>query len=83
MKVNGCYCCLLCEAVADAGVVHTKNRNSATMLGLVKRQSAFTAVQDLKSRADFELAAFKCLIYYFNLCSCIITSLLCVVCRPS
>jgi len=43
-----------CELVSVAGIVHTKNRETATLLGLVKRQSAFTPVQDIKPRADFE-----------------------------
>jgi len=37
-----------------AGAVHTKSRDTATLLGLVKRQSAFTPVEDLKARSDFE-----------------------------
>jgi len=50
--------------VRVAGVVHTKSRDTATLLGLVKRQSAFTPVEDLKSRSDFE-SVFQRLFLYF------------------
>jgi len=40
--------------VSVVGLVFTTRRDTATLLGLVKRQSAFTPVEDLKARADFE-----------------------------
>ena len=55
-----------------AGIVHTKRRDTATLLGLVKRQSAFTPVEDLKPRADFE-SVFQHLIN-FVFCFCLRTS---------
>ncbi|ELU13881.1 hypothetical protein CAPTEDRAFT_175923 [Capitella teleta] len=48
----------LVQQVQDAkqpdGSVFTKDRSTATLLGLVKRASQFTPVQDLKEQADFK-----------------------------
>jgi hypothetical protein len=34
--------------------VYTKDPSTASLLGLVKRASTFSAVQDLKEQADFK-----------------------------
>jgi len=51
---------MLIKCISVAGVVHTKSRDTATLLGLVKRQSAFTPIEDLKPRSDFELVFDQC-----------------------
>jgi len=38
---------------AEIGTVYTRAKETATLLGLIKRQSTFTPVEELKLRSDF------------------------------
>jgi len=54
--VRGCVsvCVCVCVSVCVSGDVYTTSCDSATLLGLIKRQTVFTPVEHLKHRADFE-----------------------------
>ena len=44
----------LCESVQPDGKVYTDKPDTAIMLGIVKRNYAFTPVQELKEQTDFK-----------------------------